>query len=318
MSFVAMWFGFGQNEHFDRGLSAWERKDYGEAAVHFQKAVGSETNDRVREKAISYLAGALAQLGMISLNAEEYADAADRFRDALRYRPNFPDVQYNLAWSLIQMGKFQEAKAYLVSALERNPNYALAQLRLGALLIREGQVQEGWEEAQKAAQADYLQGEAWERARQAAEAEDWPRVVTELLSLMPTRRVNLLEKVLEGDKAMHANDFRRAEEHYAAAVALAPTFPDLRRRLGEAQFMANDHEKAISTFRQALELNPNYADAWALLGVVYRRLERESEAMECFGKAIEVEPNHIIAALEIEMALEAGDEDEEDEEKENR
>jgi protein O-GlcNAc transferase len=315
MSFVAMWFGFGQNEHFDRGLSAWERKEYGEAAVHFQKAVGSETNDRVREKAISYLAGALAQLGMISLNADEFADAADRFREALRLRPNFPDVQYNLAWSLIQLGKFDEAKTCLESALERNPNYALAQLRLAALQIREGRVEEGWREAEKAAQADYLQGEAWERARQAAKAEDWPKVVTELLTLVPTRRVNLLEKVLEGDKAMHANDFGRAQEHYAAAVSLAPTFPDLRRRLGEAQFMANEHEKAISTFRQALELNPNYADAGALLGVVYRRLGREAEAMECFHKATEVEPNHIIAALEIEMAHSYASDDDDDEEK---
>lgn len=295
-----MWFGFGQNEHFDRGLSAWERKNFGEAAVHFQKAVETESNERVREKATSYLAGALAQLGMMSLNNGELNDSVSRFKEALRLRPRFADVQYNLASALIKLGKFDDARLHLASALEINPNYAMARIRHAALLIRNGQTAEGWSEAQLAAEAEYVRGTHWSSAEAAAATENWPAVSEMLLALTPTRRVNLVDKVTEGDEAMRSNDFAKAMECYQSAIDLAPTFPDIHRRLGEAKFMANDHEGAIVTFERSLELNPSYADAWALLGVVYRRLGRETEAMEAFRKATEVEPNHIIASLELD------------------
>ncbi|MBX3096014.1 MAG: tetratricopeptide repeat protein [Fimbriimonadaceae bacterium] len=300
MSFVAMWFGFGQNEHFDRGLSAWERKNFGEAAVHFQKAVETESNERVREKATSYLAGALAQLGLMSLNNGEFNDSVSRFREALRLRPRFADVQFNLASALIKLGKYDEARQHLSSAIDINPNYAMARVRHAALMIRNGQNDDGWAEAQKAAEAEYIRGEHWDSAQAAAETGNWPAVSELLLALTPTRRVNLVDKVTEGDEAMRSNEFEKAMECYQSASDLAPTFPDIHRRLGEAKFMANDHDGAIASFQTALELNPSYADAWALLGVVYRRLGKESEATEAFRKATDVEPNHIIASLELD------------------
>jgi len=42
MTFVGKWFGFGQNEHFDRGLRAYENKGFAEAAAHFSQAVETE------------------------------------------------------------------------------------------------------------------------------------------------------------------------------------------------------------------------------------------------------------------------------------
>ena len=61
----------------------------------------------------------------------------------LQIDPNFAAGYYNLGITLKAMGRFSEAIAAYIQAIELNPNYAEAYQNLGVVLLKIGNVTEG-------------------------------------------------------------------------------------------------------------------------------------------------------------------------------
>jgi tetratricopeptide (TPR) repeat protein len=126
------------------------------------------------------------------------------------------------------------------------------------------------------------------------------------------------------DTARKLKRFALAQEHYLAALDIAPDraeicfklgnlFLDQKRygeavscykrsveitpgqcsgfnNLGVAYMKQNDYEKATQAFREAIALNPSFADAYLNMGIIYSDVYRDrTRAIQYFEKYVELE-----------------------------
>jgi Tfp pilus assembly protein PilF len=85
-------------------------------------------------------------LGMYLHQQTRFAEAEEAFRQALALRPDFLEALNNLGLNLLQMRKLGEAKEALLRALRLNPDAPAVRTTLGALLLLEGNLEQGWKE----------------------------------------------------------------------------------------------------------------------------------------------------------------------------
>src|SRR6185503_14924372 len=76
--------------------------------------------------------------GRLHLARQENDAAVATFQRALKQDPKIAPIHYYLAAALLQLGKSNEAKAELTSAVELAPNYPEAVYQLAELNLRTG------------------------------------------------------------------------------------------------------------------------------------------------------------------------------------
>ena len=92
----------------------------------------------------SRTAGEHAELGLLALNDAEYETAARHLREATRQPDRSdPEAEYLYAKALEGLGQNDQALAHYRRALEKQPRHRRARFRLGNLLLRSGQADEG-------------------------------------------------------------------------------------------------------------------------------------------------------------------------------
>ena len=91
---------------------------------------------------------------------------------------------------------------------------------------------------------------------------------------------------------LEQQNFRRACEHFSAAIEFAPNFA--AAYLGRARcYAAQDYfGPAITDLKQALIINPNHFDALGFLGFVYERLGYRARALQAYDLVLTIHPHH--------------------------
>lgn len=79
------------------------------------------------------LSGPLVNQGIVHLELEEYEDAEDRLREALKVNPKNPYAHNALGVALREQGKFDQALEHYRQALTLDPKYARAHFNLAVL-----------------------------------------------------------------------------------------------------------------------------------------------------------------------------------------
>lgn len=103
-------------------------------------------------------------------------------------------------------------------------------------------------------------------------------------------------------------EIEQAREELQRAVALKPTFADLRHDLGQLYFQTGDHQKACSNFRAALEINPRFFKARISLAQAFAASGKWEEAIAEVRAAQQSCPAFYRDKLsELERALRVGD-----------
>lgn len=83
-----------------------------------------------------------------------------------------------------------------------------------------------------------------------------------------------------------------AVSHLAQAVALDPSNPEIRLRLGILFFNLGDSDQAIKLISQSLELKPNWDIPYFNLGLIYQSKKDNSKALQYFKAGLQyTEPN---------------------------
>lgn len=307
MSFVGKWFGFGQNEDFDRGLSAYEQQRFAEAAAHFKECSLHESNDRLREKSINYLAGSLTYVGKAALLAGDYESAKISLGDACSARPRFADTRMHYGTALYHLGEIDSATEQFERALEVNPSYAIAAIRLAACWAKKGRIVEATELARKAAEKNHdLENDTFKQAMASNEAEQFAA----LMMSIPAPAADEVRELIEaGDFAMKENRFSEAVEIYKRAIGLAPSYADVHCRLGQAYYESGKLLESIAEYENAIAINSKFGEAYSLKGITLRRMGREEEAVRCFHEALMIDPNNLIAGKELTDEEEESDEE---------
>src|SRR5215813_8826112 len=81
-----------------------------------------------------------------------------------------------------------------------------------------------------------------------------------------------------GNRARDAQDWKRAVEHYGAALMRTPGNGPIWVQYGHALKESGRHARAEAAYRRAVELEPNSADAQLQLGILLRLQGRKEEA----------------------------------------
>ncbi len=185
--------------------------------------------------------------------AEDFGEALELGRTALKRQPRNANVLYLNAASLQKLDRLDEARAAFVALLRLAPDHLAGRKEYAVTLTRLGEHDEAL------------------RAVEALIAER-PRFADAYLV-----RANI--RSIRGEFGLALADYERA-------LALQPNAHETWLSYGRALDTIGRFEQALAAFDRALALRPNYVDALVGRGAVLKLMNRLPEALACFDRAI--------------------------------
>ena len=185
--------------------------------------------------------------------AEDFGEALELGRTALKRQPRNANVLYLNAASLQKLDRLDEARAAFVALLRLAPDHLAGRKEYAVTLTRLGEQDEAL------------------RAVEALIAER-PRFADAYLV-----RANI--RSIRGEFGLALADYERA-------LALQPNAHEAWLSYGRALDTIGRFEPALAAFDRALALRPNYVDALVGRGAVLKLMNRLPEAFACFDQAI--------------------------------
>jgi tetratricopeptide (TPR) repeat protein len=231
-------------------LADLQRWDEAEAA--YRKAVEFAATNPDAMLALSFV---LVQPRSGAMNARRFSDAEYYARRATQLQPTNAMAFDRLGAALIARGIFNaDTEAALRKAVELDPNYLVAQVRLARVLRRMNH----WDQAEPIYKA------AIEKA------QDAPTLVLIAEAIQSEQRWSDSEPVL------------------TRALKLDPRNPGALYLMGRFLSVRGRYEEAEPVLRQAVEVNPKSFQARTVLGRSYLGLERYDEAFKTYDQAVDL------------------------------
>jgi tetratricopeptide (TPR) repeat protein len=219
-------------------------------------------------------------LGREHYAKREYDKAEPLLRQVAKHTDRFADVFDMLGVIAHSSGNFVLARDWFERALVLNPNYTEAQLNLMVTLNDLG----------NDAEAQKLYGQLRKRGGQLEAADTFDK----------GRIANMHADISQAymDVGMQVEAIHELEK----AVALCPSFPDLRTRLGVQYRDAGDRVRALEQFEHAKQNNPEYLQARLMLGVLHLSSGEHERAEREFAAVLERDPGHTGARMYLRIA----------------
>ncbi|MCS6857577.1 MAG: tetratricopeptide repeat protein [Deltaproteobacteria bacterium] len=216
----------------------------------------------------------LLRLGREHYERGEYDKAEPLLRALIESNHRFADV-YNMLGLIYHLsGRLDEARAMFEEALAINPKYTDAALNLAVTYNALGFYED----------SSRLYKEALRQSTSSADGID-PYIKGKIANLhaelaQAYEEVNLIE---------------HAKEELLKALALCPSFVDLRVRLARIHRQLGEIDKAIEELQKAVELRSEYAPAWLGLGLAFLAQGKKEEARRAWKQAILIDPSNRLA-----------------------
>ncbi len=213
--------------------------------------------------AITVLASQLAK-------QNKFDEAIALYREALSYKPTFPETHFFLGNAFDQLGRPDEAVAEYEKALWFKPMQEQTHIFLGIVLGKQKKYAEAitnYEEALKI---------------------DPDSAVTH----------NNLARIFHTQ-----GKFDEAIEHYQAALAIDPKLALAHNNLGILLLQKNDLADGTAQLREAMRLNPTNAETQFNLALALNQQSQWSEAAELFAKTVGANSTDPRAHYEFALAL---------------
>ena len=213
--------------------------------VGWIEELAPEQRTELAQRITADLARATLNLGILHLQANRPARAAELVEQAAEIAPDFPGVRYTLGTAYFNAERFDRATGPLSAALDQDPaNVALKRMTALAHL----------------------------NAGSSARA-------VELLADDHELEVNPSLQYAYGLALVRADRPREAQTVFDQLLARNATWPELHVALGQAHAKQGDYDAAVAALGRALELRPDVPEARATLGELYLR-QGELDAAE--------------------------------------
>ena len=177
---------------------------------------------------------------------------------------------FELAVALEDTGRLAVAAQWFERALERDPAFLLARIRLGSVLSRAAEHERAEEVLRQAASMDPAD----------------PRIPKE-------RGLNFARQGL----------FAKAVDASRSGIALDPDLPELHNNLGGALAEMGRFDEAEAALREAIRLQPDLAEARFNLGVILASRGNRIDAATEWSEALRGDPDHIAARYNLAVLL---------------
>jgi Flp pilus assembly protein TadD len=245
------------DEHFPQlqyslGVAYFNAQRYDQAVPPLKRAV-----DRLIKDAQPQNPDLTRMLALASLNADDYAAAADLLRDDPRLGSD-PALQYAYGLALVRSDRAGEAERIFTRVLAQNPEVPELHVLVG--------------------QAHAAQG-------------DFEAAIASL-----RRAIALSPRVAEANAALGVIYLRQgnlaaARDALAAEVAAHPNDIKSRNTLATVLELQGQSDEALQQLRAIIAINPNYAAARYLFGKILLARGAASEAVEHLELAARLAPN---------------------------
>ena len=194
-------------------------------------------------------------LGENALRRQAWDEATTELQKCLDLNPNFDQAMAALARALLNLGRTDEAKAWLDKALKFNPqNY----------------------------RAWYERGFIESKTDEAAAIADMEKAVSIQPNFASLRRdLGMLQ--------FQQQNYPEAAKHLAKAAELGVDDAPLYNFLGISLSRTGQLRKAVASYKHALKLDPNLAEAHLNLGFAYQRLNQSQAARKEYQEACRLE-----------------------------
>ena len=300
MSLQSKWFGFGLDESYDSGVRAFEQNRYEEAVDSLIRCLRERKDARTSRLARYYLAESYLRLGRMALQKSDPALAVSYFQSAVELQPSYADVHLALARAYGLVGERPLQESHLAKALELNPSYVEALMERARSQYALGRHEIGLGELRRAIGLDpSCDGEHYQIALELHAAGDHKGAAENIGKITPSVVGDAQVYASSGEVHAQAGRFAEAARDYERALELAPDYPDIRCRYGEALMQLDQVDRASEQFRKALDINPRYVEAYAQLGIALKRMSMGKDAQEAFKRALELDPHHVVASFEV-------------------
>ena len=207
--------------------------------------------------------------------------------------PNDVEAHYNLANTLKELGRLNEAEASYHRALEIKPDYADAHSNLGAVLKDIGRLDDAVASCQRAleikpdfADAHINLGNAMRDLGKPNDAMVCYRRALEIKPDFAEAHVNL------GNAMRDLGRLDDAVASYRRALEIKPNYAETHSNLGVALKELGRIDDAVASYRRALKIKPDYADAHSNLGSVLKDIGRLDDAVASYRRALEIKPDY--------------------------
>ena len=201
---------------------------------------------------------ALHLLGVVALQKNQAALAADLIGRSLEVEPSYAAAHVNFGTAQQELGRLHEAIASYDRAIALKPDYAEALLNRGNALRQLGHPAEAVAsyDAALAARPDY------------ADAH--------------------LNRGIALSESKHSD---AAIASYEKLIALQPGHPDAHYNLGNELRARGQYEAAVASYDRAISLQPGFADAHLNRGSALVGLRHYAAALASYDRAVAVRPD---------------------------
>jgi tetratricopeptide (TPR) repeat protein len=225
---------------------------------------------QLRATLAEILGNAYNNLGVIQARREQYAPAADYFRNAAQWKPDLPGLDRNWGLASFRAQRFEEAVGPLASEVAHQPDDAKARAALGISYFMTDKFAKTVEVFQPLL----------------ADLPDDPGVLYALgVSLVHT-----------GDSATAARAFQRMIEKN-------PNVAELHVLLGQADADQNQYTPAVAEFSRALQLDPKIEGAHFGLGIILLHEGKVDDSVREFRAELEAHPADARAKYHLAYGL---------------
>lgn len=215
----------------------------------------------------------------------EFDKAGPLLRSLLERGLEFADVHNMLGVIEHDRGEFTEARRHFDAAVNLNPKYTEALINLAVTLNELGQFAEARVIHQRLA---------------ARGVGSLSRTAEDIEPFAKGKLANLHASVAEAYADLGL--LSHAVEEYQKALALCPTFADLRTRLGNVLRDSGQFDGAERAYREAIESNPRFIPARVQLGVARFSQGDRAGAERAWQEALDIDPNDRFAAMYLRMS----------------
>lgn len=245
-------------------------------------------------------------MGLALLRQGKWSDALAMLQSASEMPDAPASAFHNLAYVLERLGRYNEARAALDTAISKGlGGDARVQTSLGALALREGKVEE----------ADRILAEArplWGKRRPSAAWFHYCGLAAALSGDL-NRAIEILEEgvrlhphaaalynnlaVALDRRGDHDEGLRMAEQ----GLLQDPSLAQLHKNVGDGRYRAGRYEEALDAYRRAVRNDESLGtDVYLKLGNIHYRRQEIAEAVRSWERALELDPDNAIVRSNLD------------------
>ncbi|MGV3621995.1 MAG: tetratricopeptide repeat protein [Archangium sp.] len=227
----------------------------------------------------------LLTLGRGYFEKKQYADAESYLTQVVEQNQSFADVYNMLGVIYHGQGQFARAQRAFEAALRLNPAYTDAALNLAIIYNDMGRYREAKE----------VYSAALNRQRGNPQRMD-PYVKGKI--------ANMYAEI--GEVYASTGMLEEAIGEYRRALALGPTFVDIRLKLANVLRDLNQHEESLKESEEILRQNPNYLPGRVHYGITLYAAGRRSDAIMVWEDVLGRNPGNKSAEMYLSLVRDMG------------